>query len=132
MSTHATGSFEIQSWDEETYDEFGEEGGLTRATVTQTFRGDIEGKGTVKYLMTYSSESSARFVGQQRIVGHVDGRSGSFVLHLRGTYDGNTAEATWSVVPGSATEELRGLRGEGGFSAPLGKTASYTLDYEWE
>jgi hypothetical protein len=100
--------------------------------VTQTFSGDIEGEGTVEYLMMYSNEAFACFIGQQRIVGHVGGRSGSFVLHLSGTFDGSKAEATWSVVPGSATGELRGMRGEGNFSVPLGKTASVTLDYKFE
>lgn len=82
--------------------------------------------------MVHSGETAAQFVGQQRIEGSVDGRSGTVVLHLRGTFDGDTAEATWTVVPESATEELRGLKGEGSFSAPLGSTASYDLNYEWE
>lgn len=132
MSMHATGEFDVQSWEEESYDEFGEESELVQAHVTQAFRGDIEGEGTVEYLMVYSGESSARFVGQQRIEGQIEGRSGNVVLHLRGTFDGSTAEATWRVVPNSATGELRGLRGEGTFTAPLGATASYELECEFE
>lgn len=132
MSTHADGQFEVTSWEEDAYDEFGENGKLTHARVEQTFRGDIEGEGAVQYLMVHSGETAARFVGQQRIDGSVEGRPGTVVLHVRGTFDGDTAEATWTVVPESTTGELRGLKGEGRFSAPLGSTASYDLDYEWE
>ncbi|MEX0773584.1 MAG: DUF3224 domain-containing protein [Balneolales bacterium] len=119
----------MKSWDEETYKEFGENAKLTRASVTQNFSGDIEGDGSFEYLMMYENETPARFVGQQQIVGRIGKRSGSFVLQLRGTFDGSKVEANWSVVPGSATEELRGiLRGKGNLSAPLGSTASATLD----
>jgi hypothetical protein len=34
------------------------------------------------------------------------------------------------VVAGSGTGELRGLRGTGEFSAPIGSTASIKLDYD--
>lgn len=132
MSKHAEAQFEVKSWKEETYEEYGEDAKLTRAIVTQNFSGDIEGEGTVEYLMTYKTETSARFIGQQLITGYIGEYSGSFVLHLSGIFDGSKVEANWSVVSGSATDELRGLRGEGSFSAPLGSTASVTLDYELE
>jgi hypothetical protein len=32
---------------------------------------------------------------------------------------------------GSGTGDLRGLRGSGGFSAPIGPDASVTLDYDF-
>ena len=35
------------------------------------------------------------------------------MLEHSGTFEGGVAEASWSVVPGSGTGELRGLRGEG-------------------
>jgi hypothetical protein len=42
MGTHAAGTFEIDSWEEEPYDE--REGArLTRTRLTKTFRGDVEG-----------------------------------------------------------------------------------------
>jgi Protein of unknown function (DUF3224) len=130
MTTHATGTFEVKGWDEKPYDEV--EGGkkLTRASVTQSFDGDVAGEGKVEYLMAYRDDGTANFVGLQRIVGRVGGRSGSFVLQLAGTYDGRTARADWTVVAGSGTGELAGLRGEGGFSAEHGPSGSVTLDYD--
>ncbi|HVA88346.1 MAG TPA: DUF3224 domain-containing protein [Chloroflexota bacterium] len=132
MITHATGTFELKTWDEKPYQEIGGGAKLTRASVTQSFHGDIEGEGAVEYLMMYPDESSARFVGLQRVVGRIGGREGSFVLQLGGRFEDGTVKATWSVVPGSGTGDLRGLRGEGNFTAPLGQTASVTLDYEIE
>jgi hypothetical protein len=130
MATHATGEFELKSWDEEQYDEIEGGGKLTRATVTQGFSGDIEGDGAVQWLMCYRADGTADFVGLQRVIGRIGGRSGSFVLQNTGTFDGKQATGPWSVVPGSGTGELRGLRGQGEFGAPHGPKASYTLDYD--
>lgn len=130
---HATGTFVVKSWDEKPYEELGEGAKLTRASVAETFQGDIEGEGTVEYLMMYPDANSASYVGMQRVIGSLGGRSGSFVLQVSGTFAGGLAQATWSVVPGSGTGELRGLRGEGGFPAQHGTSSvPYTLDYSFE
>ena len=128
----ASGTFEVKSWEENPYNEVEGAVKVTRATVKQTFQGDIEGEGQVEYLMAYREDKTANFVGLQRVVGKVGGRSGAFVLELKGTYDGGKASATWSVVPGSGTGELGGLRGQGGFEAGHGSTANVTLDYDFE
>lgn len=132
MSQRATGKFEVKSWDEKPYEELDGGGKLTRARVTQSAHGDLEGEGVVEYLMAYRADGTAQFVGMQRVVGSLGGRQGSFVLQIEGTYDGGRAKGDWSVVSGSGTGELRGLKGTGGFEAPHGPTASITLDYELE
>jgi len=132
MSTHATGTFEQKSWDEKPTQEIEGLPKLTRASVTQAFQGDIEGAGNVEYLMVYPDDNSASFVGLQRVVGRIGGRSGSFVLQVSGTFEGGLVQASWFVVPGSGTEDLHGLRGEGGFVAPHGPKAEITLDYDFE
>src|SRR3954468_2127459 len=122
----AKGVQHIQSWDEKPYKEF--EGGkkLTKATVTATFSGDIEGDGLVEYLMSYPNAMSANYVGLQLVNGTIAGKKGSFVLQLNGTYADGIAGGTWFVVPGSGTDELAQLRGEGDFRAPHGSEAAYT------
>ncbi len=132
MSTHAKGRFEVKTWDENPYDET--DGGLklTRASVTKSFRGGIEGEGTLEYLMVYPGDGSAKFVGLERVVGRLGDRWGSFVLEHSGTFEGGVAEASWSVVPGSGTGELRGLRGEGGFASADAQRYPITLDYDFE
>ena len=51
---------------------------------------------------------------------------------MSGSFDGGEAKGEWTVVPGSGTDELGGLRGRGGFAAPLGSEAAVTLEYEFE
>ncbi len=131
MSTRATGTLEGKAWDEQPYNETPGELKLTRASVRNAFHGAIEGEGTLEYLMVYTDESRAGFVGLERVVGRLDGRAGSFVLQHGGTFVDGAATVTWSVLPDSGTGDLRGLRGSGGFVAQHGDTqVSYTLDYE--
>jgi hypothetical protein len=127
----AGGTIEAKSWDEKAYHEM--EGGqkLSRASVTNEFRGDIEGEGTLEYLMTYVDERSGSFIGLERVVGRLGDRSGSFVLQHSGTFEGGIVKATWFVVPGSGTGDLSGLRGDGGFVAMHGENLTrFTLDYD--
>jgi hypothetical protein len=133
MPTRATGTFKIADWSERIYTEIGDGGKLTQASVKQAFSGDIEGDGAVEWLMCYRPDETAGFVGLQRIVGRIGSRSGSFVLvQTDGTFDGKEARGALSVVPGSGTGGLRGLRGEGEFRAPLGSEAAVTLNYDFE
>jgi hypothetical protein len=129
--TAATGKFKVEGWKENAYLE--EEGGrkLTRASVEQTFSGDVEGEGSVQWLMYYRPDQTADFVGLQRVEGRVGDRSGSFVLQSNGAFDGKAAVGKLTVVPGSGTGELSGITGEGSFIAPLGGgEATVSLEYE--
>jgi hypothetical protein len=132
MSTHAQAKFEVQSWDENTYEELDGDAKLTRASVGQGFTGDLEGDGSVEWLMCYREDKTADFVGLQRFVGRLGGRSGSFVMQTQGSFDGTEAKGSLAVVERSGTEELAGITGTGGFAAPLGSTASVELDYDFE
>lgn len=117
MTTHALAKFVVKTWDEKPYEQLENGGKLTRASVTQSFQGDIEGEATVEFVMAYPDDKNASFVGMQRVVGWLGGRSGSFVLQCTGTHAAGAAKCTWFVVPGSGTGELRGLRGEGSYVA---------------
>ena len=129
MARHARATFEVTNWEENPFHE--EPGGpkLTRATVTKTFSGDLEGQATVEYLMVHRPDSTAAFVGIEQIKGTLGGQSGSFVLEHRGIYEEGIAKAICRVVPNSGTEGLKSLQGEGGFEAE-GKKAPFTLEYE--
>jgi Protein of unknown function (DUF3224) len=126
----ATCRFAIQSWDEKPYSAGEDLPKLTRAAVTKTFAGDITGEGHVEYLMMYRSNGSATFVGLERIVGHVAGKAGSFVLQRTGTFENGVAKEAYSVIPGSGTGELRSLRGEGTSAVGHGTEHPLTLSYE--
>ncbi len=132
MSTHATATFQVKSWDEKPYNEIDDGPKLTRVSVTKSFSGDIEGEGTLEYLMIQRDDGSASFVGLERVVGRVGDRSGSFVLQHTGTFEEGTAKDAFSVVPGSGTGDLHGLRGEGSFAAAHAESYPITLDYDFE
>jgi hypothetical protein len=128
---HATGTFKIESWEEEAYVEDQGGGKLTRASVKQSFTGDIEGQGSVEWLMCYRPDQTADFVGLQQISGRLGDRAGSFVLQSNGVFDGTEAKADLSIVDGSGTDGLRGLTGRGEFRAPVsGGEPTVSVDYD--
>ena len=126
----ANARYTIKKWDEKPIDERQELPKLTRAAVTRTFTGDIAGEGDVEYLMMYRSDGSATFVGLERIVGHVAGKAGSFVLQRTGTFENGMAKETYFVISGSGTGQLVGLRGEGTSAVGHGTEHPLTLNYE--
>ena len=130
MKKRANARFAITSWDEKPYSEGPDLPRLTRASVTKTFTGDIEGEGSVEYLMMYRGDGSAAFVGLERVVGRIDGKTGTFVLQRTGVFEGGLAKESYSVVSGSASGELRGLHGEGTTAVGHGNEHPFTLDYE--
>jgi hypothetical protein len=130
MKHTAHARFAITHWDEQPYAEAPGLPKLTRASVTKTLTGDLEGEGRVEYLMMYRDDGSAALVGFERIVGRLGGRSGSFVLQRTGVFEGGQAKESYSIVPGSATGDLRGLQGRGSSSVGHGMEHPFTLDYE--
>jgi len=130
MKQKANARFAIKSWDEKPYSEGQGQPKLTRATVTKSYTGDIAGDANVEYLMMYRSDGTATFVGLERVVGTIGGKSGSFVLQRTGVFEDGQAKESYSVVPGSATGELQGLRGDGTSSVGHGMEHPFTLSYE--
>jgi hypothetical protein len=130
MKTTANARFAIKSWDEKPYSEGRDLPRLTRASVTKAYTGDIEGEGYVEYLMMYRSDGSATFVGLERVVGRIRGMTGTLVLQRTGVFESGQAKESYSVLPGSATGELCGLRGEGSSAVGHGAEHPFTLHYE--
>jgi hypothetical protein len=128
----ATGILKTTSWKEEPFAEIDGAPRLSHDRVSHAFTGDIEGEGTWQGLNAYRDESSAVFVGFERVVGRLARRSGSFVLEVSGTYENGEAQISWSVVPGTGTGELRGIRGTGTYVAAgsFDDGYAYRLDYE--
>ena len=131
MKKSANGRFAIVSWDEKAYSEGQGLPKLTRASVTKNYTGDIAGEGQVEYLMMYRSDGSAAFVGLERFVGRLAGKTGSFVLQRTGVFEGGLAKEEYSVIPGSATGELQGLLGDGSSAVGHGMEHPFTLDYDF-
>jgi hypothetical protein len=98
----------------------------------EVFTGDIDGESPVRALQVLRDDHSASMVSVQRFRGKLGGRQGSFVLQGSETVENGKIKATWFVVPGSGTDELSGLRGEGGFEGDFGKGSNGWLDYWYE
>jgi Protein of unknown function (DUF3224) len=126
----ANATFVNTTYDEESYDD--RDGVvLGRIRITRTFAGELEGESSAELLTARMEAGSATYVVLDRIAGLGD-RSGSFVLAHHGTVSAAGAETAASVVPDSATAELKGLRGRGSISVAEDGTHRLMLEYEFD
>lgn len=130
MKQTANARLAIKRWDEKPYGEGEGLPKLTRASVTKALTGDIEGEGHVEYLMMYRADGTASFVGLERVTGRIGGKTGTFVLQRSGIFESGQAKESYSVVPGSATGDLKGLSGDGSTAVGHGMEHPFTLNYE--
>lgn len=105
---------------------------LLELHLHETFSGDIEGESTVRALQVRCDDRSVSMVSMQRVRGKLGGREGTFVLQGSEVVQDGRIKAEWFVVPRSGTDELAGLRGEGGFEGEFGSGSTGTLDYWFE
>jgi hypothetical protein len=127
----AEATITVQSSEATPYDETAGPA-LVEVRLSETFSGDIDGESPVRALQVLRDDHSATLVSVQRFRGKLGGREGTFVLQGQEIVEQGKIKATWSVVPGSGTGELSGLRGEGGFDGEFGKGSQGTLDYWFE
>lgn len=122
----------MKTWDEAIVD--GPEDGprFAHAHVTFEYSGIVQGTSVCDFLLYYAGEGyegeGQTAPGFERITGSVDGRKGSFVLRHEVGYGKDGVQGTFTVVPGSGTGELTGLRGSG-TSGGASETMDYTFDY---
>jgi len=132
QKVHAVGRTSVKSYRPTPFDEVAGAPTLSDIRVTETFSGDIEGEGVAQVVQAAHAGGAATFVGLERVRGAIGARKGTFLLEVHGTVAGKDMTAEWSVVSGSATGELKGLRGQGGFRAKLGEHGDVWLDYEFQ
>ncbi|TMR95561.1 DUF3224 domain-containing protein [Nonomuraea basaltis] len=126
----AKGTFDTADWDAKPA--FDDRDGVTLGLVTmsKTFHGDLTATSVVTLLVaTTPVEDSRSYVALERIEGTLEGRSGSFAVQHNAVSDKGEQSLRISVVPDSATGELRGLRGEMDIVIGPGGGHSYTFDY---
>lgn len=127
----ATGSFEIESWNEDVYADTAD-ATLGRTRLTKAFHGDLAATGEVEMLAVSTpvegggEYQGAAYVAVERVTGSLHGRDGSFVLvHAASEPHGMKV----AVVPGSASGQLRGLTGEISIARHADGSHSYTFAY---
>ena len=121
----ATATFTIDSWDSEDLIEAGGRS-FSRATVTKTFTGDIEGTSVAWLVMSMTGEVGAEYVGLETLDVTVHGRAGRFVLLHQAAADPELVR--WTVAPGSGTGELEGIGGAATIDIAADGTHTLTLD----
>ena len=126
MTAHIEARFEIANWDETPFDEGVGVSKLTEALVGKKYSGDVDGTSTTKWLMAYSPDKTATYVGIERIKGTVGVKRGSLVLLHDGSFADGAATATLRVVSG--TDELAGATGGGKFRADPAGSIALDLD----
>jgi hypothetical protein len=134
MSTAtANGTLDLTNWEEAPFSEVEDGPKMAGVSSDSTYAGEITGTGKLRYTIQYDAGDSGtgRFLGFEQVVGSLDGRTGSFVLKHEGAFaqDG-TVTYTITVVAGTGTGDLTGLRGEGTVVAKPDGEAPYTLSYE--
>ena len=127
----ATGTFEVTPGNEDTFHGTDDGPKLTHATGTQRSPATPSetGGGLADVL---SAEQTATFVGIQRIEASIAGRTGTFIMRGRGEPRRHGFEGDLDLVPGSGTDGLAGITGEGSFHAAGGRTVSYELEYRFD
>jgi hypothetical protein len=120
--------FEITGWDQATYDEHDEGPPLGKATITKAYTGDLVATSTAQMLACQTGDKpddGAGYMAQERVVGTLDGRAGSFVLQHGACGGPDGTEQYGFIVPGSGTGELKALKG-----TCRVEHGELTLDYE--
>ncbi len=119
---------ELKDREEKVCVELGDGRKLSSVKEFDLYRGDIEGAASWRGIKVTYQDGSGTFVSIQRLVCRIGDRFGSFVLHSDGCFGRMGSQATWTVVPGSGTGGLQGIRGDGGFVYNAEEN-SYTLNY---
>lgn len=129
--TELTGTFELPTWQDETY---AEPDGEKYATVrlTKTWDGGIVGSSEGRLLQVFLPSGAAAYVGIERVDASVDGRKGTFVLQHTAAGDATGGHMAVTVVPGSGTGELAGLTGTLSIERTASGEHTYALACEWQ
>ena len=133
QSQRATGSFDVKVVPQKPDTQVARAANLCRLTIDKRFHGDLEGisKGEMLALQT-ESKGSAGYVALERVTGKLKGRSGSFVLQHSATMNRGDCGREISVVPDSASGELRGLSGKMIITVAADGTHNYEFDFKLE
>jgi len=102
---------------------------LGRMTIEKQLHGDLEATSKGQ-MLTVSTDvkGSGVYVAVERVIGKLNGRSGSFALHHTGIMERNTPRLEIKVVPDSGTGELTGISGTFNLTIVDGKHL-YDLEY---
>lgn len=129
MSTKIRGPFDVKITPQPAADPQGR-WAPGRMALDKQFHGALQGTSEgVMLAVRTEEEGSAGYVAIERVTGTLDGREGTFVLQHSGLMDRGEKQLAISVVPGTGTGALAGLRGTMDIVITDGKH-EYELEYE--
>lgn len=108
--------FRIDLWDTAADEPTGElqATATARVVMRKTYHGEQLTATAEGHALTAQGPRGASYVAQERIIGTLLGRAGSFVLeHGASMGEGYDTVMRAFIVPGSGTGELAGIRGSG-------------------
>ncbi len=113
MKKQVKASFKVTKWDQVAIVDVGAGPEWSRATVLKVFEGELLGESQAELLMAGTPASGAGYIAQERFVGRLGDRAGSFDMQHGGTAlaNGETPFQFGYVVPNSGTGALKGLTG---------------------
>lgn len=127
--SHAAGPFDVEMNPDPAYETA--EGGvvLGRVSFTKQFHGALDAASIVQMLSAGSPvKGSAGYVAIERVVGTLDGRTGTFILQHSATMNRGQPSLSIIVVPDTGTGDLVGLAGTMAIDIVEGKH-SYRFEY---
>ena len=126
MPHHAKGSFDVKV----TPQEGAPDAPVARMLLYKEFHGALEAVAHGEMMAAHEPLTGAGvYVAIDRVIGTLDGRSGSFLMAHRGIRNADGQELSIVIVAGSGTGQLAGLTGTVGIEI-VGKEHFYRVEYE--
>ena len=126
----AKGEFEVKRIPQDEL-EIGEGATVGHSRFEKRFHGPLDATSVVHMLALMSPvQGSGAYVAMERIVGTLEGRSGSFHAQHNGIMDRGKPSLDLTVVPDTGTDGLAGLHGRIAIDIVDGKHY-YTFDYDF-
>ncbi len=124
---HAKGPFDVATKPVE--QDKAEGSTLGRFSLDKTYHGALEATGKGEMLTVGTDvPGSAAYVAVERVVGTLDGKTGSFALVHRGSMRGKDVNMSVDIVPDSGAGALKGVTGRLIITVVEGKH-QYELEY---
>jgi hypothetical protein len=127
MNQHATGPFDVKLATLEPYNK--SDATMARRSLDKQFHGDLDAASQGEMLSVGTARDNAGYVAIERVTGKLHGRAGSFALQHNATMTQGVPYLNIIVVPGSGTDELKGLSGSMKIDIAPGGAHSYRFEY---
>jgi Protein of unknown function (DUF3224) len=126
VTQHATGTFEVKITPQ---DDKSDDASMGRMTFDKQWTGDLSGNSKGQMLTGGDLKTgSAGYVAMEKVTATVKGRKGTFIFQHSATMNAGQGDLNITVVPGSGTEDLKGISGKLSIKIESGK---HFYDFEY-